>query len=155
MVGQRRLENDYRRKLGTDAFLSEVRGQKWLQLLQVPLDGGVCSCLIEPREEPIEDFVKHCYIAIEWHSEVIDKYYNPNVNVTMTNKPVENEIESQNVVSLASCLKDYFAKVKNYLRECPNCEDDTVHACEQKISKLPPILNIRLDRFQKWGSEGG
>ena len=116
---------------------------------------GCAGCLIEPREEPIEDFVKHCYIAIEWHSEVIDKYYNPNVNVTMTNKPVENEIESQNVVSLASCLKDYFAKVKNYLRECPNCEDDTVHACEQKISKLPPILNIRLDRFQKWGSEGG
>jgi len=34
------------------------------------------GCIVEPEEKPVFEFVKYCYIAIEWSSEIIENNYN-------------------------------------------------------------------------------
>jgi len=58
------------------------------------------------------------------------------------------------VISLKKGLTDYFTTVKKKKKHCESCNKKTSHKLSEKVSILPPILTIRLDRFQKWENGG-
>ena len=63
--------------------------------------------MIEPDATvPIDDFLKKCHIAIEWHSNMIEQEYSPTSNEIMRHNSIfdfEEDVEEK-IISLDNCL---------------------------------------------------
>ena len=66
--------------------------------------------MIDPSEKPIKDFLKKCFVAIEWNSSMIEEEYNATSNEILRHKSVsqfENDAAEESIISLEHCLEKY------------------------------------------------
>ena len=119
-----------------------------------------CSgCLILPTDAPIfeEDFIKKCFIAIEWHSKQLADNYNAVASEVVehaSTKKRNNEMNDQaNYSTLEDCLTK-FHKTEQLENEvtCDKCKSPQVHFKRMEVFIPPPVLIIQLKRFRLYGN---
>ena len=85
------------------------------------------GCIILPTDAPIfdEDFIKKCFIAVEWHSKLLADNYNAQANEVVehasTRKKANTEMADQaaaNYTTLEDCLTK-FNKTEQLENEVP------------------------------------
>lgn len=108
-----------------------------------------CSgCIVEPVEDTrIPEFMKHCHLAIEWDSGMIEEQYNPTVNEFLKHSSSDKakvvvEQEDQ-IITLETCLRKYHAveKLQDEVN-CESCKVPRVHFKSLHTFRLPAILII-------------
>ena len=119
-----------------------------------------CSgCLILPTDAPIfeEDFIKKCFIAIEWHSKQLADNYNAVASEVVEHascKKRNNEMTDQaNYSTLEDCLTK-FHKTEQLENEvtCERCKGPQLHMKRMEVFIPPPVLIIQLKRFRLYGN---
>ena len=120
-----------------------------------------CSgCIVLPTDAPIfdEDFIKKCFLAIEWHSKSLSDGYNPVSNEVVEHasalKKTNEVVDQSNYTTLDDCLTK-FHKTEQLENEvnCGKCKMKQVHFKRMEIFIPPPVLIIQLKRFRLYGMQ--
>ena len=118
-----------------------------------------CSgCIILPTDAPIfeEDFIKKCFIAIEWHAKILTEGYNAVANEVVehgsTRKQAAAVVDQSNYTTLDECLTKFHKteELDNPVK-CDKCKTSQIHYKKMEMFNPPPVLVIQLKRFRLYG----
>ena len=118
-----------------------------------------CSgCIILPTDAPIyeEEFIRKCFIAIEWHAKILDEGYNAVANEVVEHASTKLQaaaaVDQSNYTTLDECLTKFHKteQLDNEVR-CDKCNTRQIHNKKMEIFIPPPVLVIQLKRFRLYG----
>ncbi|KAI0982395.1 hypothetical protein GJ496_005154 [Pomphorhynchus laevis] len=146
-------------------LLSQVPDNiKLFHLSKITYEGrncGTCSwirfchgCKIDEQSKMnINDVIEDCAIAIDWNLSVAHQYYNFKFATTFESNHSRSLINSSNYINdhdIDQCFDSFFNDSQiDTLLKCSHCQAETYFFQSVSLSRIPPILILQLNRFEK------